>query len=317
MPNVAIIGAGLIGRAWSAIFARAGWDVAAWDPVASQQAAAPGLIAAQLAEMAKHGLADHPEAAAKRIRMASSLEDAVASADFVQENGPELPEAKTALFAALDKAARPGVVLASSTSAIVASQFTEKLAGRDRCLVGHPVNPPHLVPVVEICGSPWTSDAAKARAREVYASIGQVPITVKKEIDGFILNRLQAALLTEAFRLVQEGYVSPQDLDHTVADGLGLRWSFMGPFATIELNAPEGIADYCRRYGPFFKRTLDKQPTKAVWDDANVAKVTDAWGGTPTKDHVSRKSAWRDARLAQLAAHKRKAIKSDGGTSKK
>lgn len=305
MPNVAIIGAGLIGRAWSAIFARAGWNVAVWDPVESQRTAAPGLIAAQLDDMAKNGLADDPKTAAARVRVASSLPDAVSTADFVQENGPELPEVKRALFAELDKAAKPGVILASSTSAIVASQFTETLAGRDRCLVGHPVNPPHLVPVVEICGSAWTSDAAKARAREVYAGIGQVPVTVNKEIDGFILNRLQAALLSEAFRLVSEGYVSPQDLDHTVADGLGLRWSFMGPFETIELNAPEGIADYCRRYAPFFRRTIDSQPGKAVWDDANTAKVAAAFGPTPTAERVALKSRWRDRRLARLAVHKK------------
>ncbi len=305
MPNVAIIGAGLIGRAWSAIFARAGWSVAVWDPIESQRTAAPGLIAAQLDDMASNGLADDPKAAAARVRVATSLADAVATADFVQENGPELPDVKRALFAELDAAAKPGVVLASSTSAIVASQFTENLAGRDRCLVGHPVNPPHLVPVVEICGSPWTSDAAKARAREVYAGIGQVPVTVNKEIDGFILNRLQAALLSEAFRLVGEGYVSPQDLDHTVADGLGLRWSFMGPFETIELNAPEGIADYCRRYAPFFRRTIDSQPTQAVWDDANTAKVAAAFGPTPTAERVATKSRWRDRRLARLAVHKK------------
>ena len=305
MPNVAIIGAGLIGRAWAAIFARAGWSVSLWDAVDSQRAAAVGLIGAQLQDMAANGLADDPVAAAKRLRVATSLADTVKDADFVQENGPEMLDAKRALFADLDAATKPGVVLASSTSAIVASQFTEALAGRDRCLVGHPVNPPHLVPVVEICGSPWTSDAAKVRAREVYAGIGQVPITVKKEIDGFILNRLQAALLSEAFRLVQEGYVTPQDLDHTVADGLGLRWSFMGPFQTIELNAPEGIADYCRRYGPFFRRTIDSQPTHAVWDDANVQKVAAAFGPTPTAATVADKSKWRDRRLATLAVHKR------------
>ena len=305
MPNVAIIGAGLIGRAWASIFARAGWDVAVWDPVEAQQAAALALIDAQLKDMAGTDMAFDIAAAHARVRMAVSLEDAVRAAEFVQECGPELPDVKRAVFAALDAAAPPDAVLASSTSAIVASQFTEHLKGRARCLVGHPVNPPHLVPVVEICGAPWTSDAAKARAREVYAGIGQVPVTVQKEIDGFILNRLQAALLSEAFRLVQEGYVTPQDLDHTVADGLGLRWSFMGPFETIELNAPEGIADYCRRYAPFFRRTVASQPTAAVWDDANTQRVAAAWGPPPSAATVAAKSAWRDGRLAALAAHRR------------
>ena len=305
MPHAAIIGAGLIGRAWASIFARAGWNVAVWDPDENQRAAALPLIGVQLAGLAETGLADDAPAAHARVRIALTLEDAVKTADFVQECGPELPEVKRDLFARLDAAARPDVVLASSTSAIVASQFTETLPGRARCLVGHPVNPPHLVPVVEICGAPWTADAAINHAREVYRGIGQVPVLVRKEIDGFILNRLQAALLTEAFRLVQEGYVSPEDLDHTVADGLGLRWAFMGPFETIELNAPEGIADYCKRYGPFFKRTLTNPPTAAVWDDANVKRVADTWGPAPTAAAVSAKSQWRDGRLARLVAHKR------------
>ena len=152
------------------------------------------------------------------------------------------------MFAALDALAPAAAVLASSTSAIPASQFTEALAGRARCLVAHPVNPPHLVPVVELCGAPWTAAATIERARAVMTEVGQVPIVVRRELDGFILNRLQGALLSEAMRLVGEGYVSPEDLDKTVAHGLGLRWSFMGPFATIELNAPGGVADYCARY---------------------------------------------------------------------
>ena len=313
MPNVTIIGAGLIGRAWSAIFARADWEVSVWDPVDSQCTAATDLIGAQLDQMALHGLCDNAATAKARVRVVPSLETAVETADFVQECGPELLDAKKDLFERLDKCTRPGVVIASSTSAIVPSLFTSELAGRDRCLVGHPVNPPHLVPVVEICGAPWTSDQAKARAGEVYAGIGQVPIEVKKEIDGFILNRLQAALLTEAFRLVQEGYVTPKDLDHTVANGLGLRWSFMGPLETIELNAPEGIADYCRRYSPFFRRTVETPPTATVWSDANIQAVADAWGPPPSAATVSNKSRWRDRRLAALAAHKRLQSKSDAG----
>jgi L-gulonate 3-dehydrogenase len=208
-------------------------------------------------------------------------------------------------FARLDAAAPADAVLASSTSAIMPSKFTEPLAGRARCLVAHPVNPPHLVPVVEVCGAPWTAPETKRRAFEVLRSVGQVPIDVKREIDGFILNRLQVALLTEAFRLVQEGYVSPEDLDHTVADGLGLRWSFMGPFETIELNAPGGIPDYCRRYVDWFRRYLADQPSPAVWDDANWAKAVEAWGRSPTPEAIARKSEWRDARLAALAEHKR------------
>ena len=179
------------------------------------------------------------------------------------------------------------------------------MKGRARCLVGHPVNPPHLVPVVELCPSPWTAPATVTRARAMYESAGQVPVTVNREIDSFILNRLQGALLGEAFRLVGEGYCSPQDLDKTVKDGLGLRWSFMGPFETIELNAPGGIEDYVRRFRPGIKRIIANTATPEVFDDANLAKVMAAWGGTPPVEKRAEKSRWRDARLAALAAHKK------------
>ena len=127
----------------------------------------------------------------------------------------------------------------------------------------------------------------------------------KREIDGFVLNRLQVALLTEAFRLVQDGVVSPQDLDHTIADGLGLRWAFMGPFETIELNAPEGIADYCRRYTGWFRRYMQDLPGPQVWDDAAWQKAADAFGRAPTAGDVAAKSDWRNRRLAALLAHKK------------
>lgn len=305
MPTIAIVGAGLIGRAWANVFARGGWEVRLWDPVAEVRATAEGLVAASLDDLARHGLVTDPDAASRRVSTAPSLEVAVAGADHVQENGPERLDAKQQIFERLDAIAKPEAILASSTSAIVASKFTEGLKGRDRCLVAHPVNPPHVVPIVELCGSPWTSEATKRRAREVYAGVGQVPIEVRKEIDGFILNRLQIALLTEAFRLVQEGYVTPQDLDHTIADGLGLRWAFMGPFETIELNAPAGIADYCRRYTDWFRRYMKDLPAPAVWDDAQWQEVADAWGPPANPDHVARKSRWRNERLAALAAHKK------------
>lgn len=306
MPRIAIIGAGLIGQSWANVFARSGHDVVAWDPVEAVRDSFVAKVAAGLSDLARHGLVEDPEAATRRLTVAASLAEAVVGVDIVQESGPETLEAKTALFAELDKAAAPSTILASSTSAIVASLFTESLKGRARCLVAHPVNPPHLVPVVELCGAPWTSPETIAKARAIYAAAGQVPITVTKEIDGFILNRLQIALLTEAFRLVGEGYVSPKDLDHVIADGLGLRWSFMGPFETIELNAPEGIADYCRRYTPWFRRYMKTLPEPSVWDDAAWQKVADAWGPPPSVRSVVRKSQWRNERLAALAAHKRK-----------
>ena len=304
--NVAIVGVGLIGRAWAAIFARAGWNVRLTDPHAPTLEAAPKLILDELRALHRHGLADDPEGAMTRISVSSSLADAVKDVGFVQENGPEKIDDKISLFAELDRLTAPDTILASSTSAIVASRFTEELKGRARCLVGHPVNPPHLVPLVELCGAPWTSPDVVARSREIYRAIGQVPVTVNKEINGFVLNRLQGALLAEAFRLVGEGYMSAEDVDHTVKDGLGLRWSFLGPFETIELNAPGGIPDYCARYTGFYKELAAAAVGPEVYQSPNVDSVIAAWPHQPTSDRISKLTSRRNERLAALVAHKAK-----------
>ncbi|MGL4637166.1 MAG: 3-hydroxyacyl-CoA dehydrogenase [Beijerinckiaceae bacterium] len=302
---MAVVGAGLIGRAWAAIFARAGWQVRLYDPVAGQAARCHALCADALAQLARHGLASDPAAALARIRVASTLADGLDGVSFVQENGPEKLDLKIDIYGELDRLAPADAILASSTSAIVASKFTEALAGRHRCLVAHPVNPPHLVPVVELCGAPWTAPDVISRARAIYEEIGQVPIIVKKEVEGFILNRLQGALLTESMRLVGEGYVSPQDLDHVVKNGLGLRWSFLGPFETIELNAPGGIPDYIARYSAFYQRLADDPAPSSAWQGEGAKRVAEEWGRTPDAAEVQERSRQRDERLAALQAHKK------------
>jgi L-gulonate 3-dehydrogenase len=299
--TVAIVGSGLIGRAWAMIFARAGWTVRLYDPAAGVAAAAVGQCATGLQDLAAEGLCDDPASAATRISAASSLADALAGADLVQENGPEDLATKQVLFAELDRLASPETILASSSSAIRVSLFTEALPGRARCLIAHPVNPPHLIPVVELSGAPWTAPEIIDHAHAIYTAIGQVPIVVLKEVEGFILNRLQGALLAEAFRLVSEGYVTPQDLDKTIKDGLGLRWSFMGPFETIELNAPGGIPDYCARYTGFYKRLAAEAPGPSVYENRATSAILQQW--QPAGDLPGR-MRWRNRRLAALRAHK-------------
>ena len=240
----------MIGRAWAIVFARAGHPVALHDadPGALQRSLA--ALDQSLADLRAAGLlAESPVAVRRRIAPAPSLAAALDGAVYVQENIGENLDAKRALFAALDRLAAPDAILASSTSTITASLWSEGLAGRARCIVAHPVNPPHLVPLVELSPAPWTAPEVVARTKALHESVGQVPIVVNREIQGFILNRLQGALLAEAFRLHADGYASAEDIDKTVRDGLGLRWSFMGPFETIDLNAPGGVADYCARYG--------------------------------------------------------------------
>lgn len=315
MPRAAIVGSGLIGRAWALVFARAGWRVSMSDPSAEVRVGLQDSLRQDCDILLRHRLIGDPDAVLGQITVAGSLAEAVAEADFVQENGPEDAAVKQAIFAELDSAARPDAILASSTSAIVASRFTEGLEGRARCLVGHPVNPPHLVPLVEVCGAPWSSPETIESAWKVYRDIGQVPVMIKRETDGFVLNRLQGALLAEAFRLVQEGVVSPEDLDKTVKDGLGLRWSFMGPFETIELNAPEGIADYCARYGGFYQRLLADPPGAEVFDSEPVDQVVATWPHAPEPARLTELTTWRNERLAALLAHKSKTQKDLEGTS--
>lgn len=312
MPTIGLIGVGLIGRAWANVFSRAGWDVKAWDANPDATAAAPKLVADSLHDLARHGLVKDAVAAAKRVTAVATLEAAVAGVDFVQESGPETIDAKLAIWQRLDAATAPETILVSSSSAIVASRFTEHLKGRARCLIAHPVNPPHVVPIVELSPAPWTSPDVVRRARAIYESVGQVPMELKKEIDGFILNRMQAVLLSEAFRLVGEGYCTAEDLDKTIAHGLGLRWSFMGPFETIEMNAPGGIPDYCARFSKTMAGLASQPYSGDQFEPENVARVMASWGKTPSAEAVAQKSRWRDDRLAALVAHKQaqKAYKS-------
>ena len=305
MATVGLVGAGMIGRAWAIVFARAGHDVRLWDGTPGVAEIARDVIAARVAELAEAGLSEGPEVVLPRVGIAASLEEAVTGADYVQENLPEERETKREVFAELDRLAPAEAILASSTSAIPASAFTEDLPGRHRCLVAHPANPPYLIPMVEVCPAPWTSPEVVHRARAFLTDAGQVPIYVRKEIPGFILNRLQGALLNEALRLLSQGYVSAGDLDKTVAHGLGLRWSFIGPLETIDLNAPGGVADYAARYGPFYERLAADPLPADLWSGTVVWALNGrARDQMSLEDHPARQ-AWRDRRLMALAAHKK------------
>lgn len=303
--KTAILGSGLIGRAWAMVFARGEHEVALWDKDDAQVEKALEHIARTLPEMAEAGLIADPEAVRLRIRGATSLAGALDGVGFIQESIVERPEPKQALFTEVERFAPADAIISSSTSAIMPSIIFGALESRQRCLVSHPLNPPHLAPIVELCGANFTAPDVIARSHAFMASCGMVPIMVKREIEGFILNRLQLAVLNEAFRLIAEDYVTAEDLDKTIKDGLALRWSFMGPIETIDLNAPNGVADYLERYGPTIRRVGDSQSAAKPWPTDIGDKLEVERRAAVPREKLEEASAWRDRRMMALAAHKR------------
>jgi 3-hydroxyacyl-CoA dehydrogenase len=307
MERVALVGGGLIGQAWAIVFGRAGHEVVLFDaePAALEQARRN--IAARLEDLAGLGLVEDAAAALGRVRYAATLGEALASADHVQESTPERVEVKRALFAELDRLAAPDAVLASSTSGIPASAFTEGLSGRQRCLVAHPINPPFVTPLVELCPAPWTDPAVVERTHALMSRAGQAPIRLRREVQGFVANRMQGALIGAALRMVKDGVASAEDIDIASRDGIGLRWSFLGPFETIDLNAPGGIADYLRRYGPLYQAIEGEQAAALDWGDAALlAQLEQERRARLPAEALPERSIWRDRRLMALAAHRRK-----------
>lgn len=312
--KTAIIGSGFIGRAWAITFARAGHEVALWDADPAALPRALEFIGQVLPDLEANDLLGgaKPAEVQERMRVVPDLAEVLAGVDHVQENAPEKVELKRTLFAELDRHAPAGAVLASSTSAILPSAFVEHLPGRSRCLVCHPINPPYLIPAVEVCPSPWTSAETVAKAADFMRGCGQAPLVMKREIDGFIMNRMQGALLEEAFRLVADGIAGVEDIDTGLRDGLALRWSFMGPFETIDLNAPAGVRDYAERYQGIYSGIFPSTQRRVDWSGPVMDQIEqDRSALLPREDLVARQM-WRDRRLMALLAHKRQAAKDIG-----
>ncbi|NKB44040.1 MAG: 3-hydroxyacyl-CoA dehydrogenase [Alphaproteobacteria bacterium] len=309
---VAVVGAGLVGAGWSIVFARAGYPVRIYDGDAGIRSNVMAGIRTNLEDLQSFELIESADSVLGRITVCDTLEDAVDGVSYVQESVFETIPVKTEITAALDAACALDVVIGSSSSGIPASAFTENLQGRQRCLIAHPVNPPYLVPLVELVPAPWTDPAAVQSVHDLMTAVGQSPIHVAREVDGFVLNRLQGALLNEAWALFEEGYASAEDIDKTVSEGLGLRWSFMGPFETIDLNAPGGVADYAARLAPLYHTVAQSRTAPKPWGDDLIGNVeAERRTDLPEQDLASRRE-WRDRRLMALAAHKNKASKAIG-----
>lgn len=301
---VAIVGAGLVGSGWALVFARAGYAVNVFDPSPEVRSGVLPWARQSLDELGRAGLVAAPEEILARITVQSSLKDALAGAFYVQESVYETVAAKTEASLAIDAVMAADAVVGSSSSGIPASRFTEACVNRARFLIAHPVNPPHLVPVVELVPAPWTAPEAVELVADLMAAVHQVPVRLTREIDGFVLNRLQGVLLNEAWALYEEGIASLADIDATIAHGLGLRWSFMGPFETIDLNAPGGIADYAARLRGLYAGMV-RVPPPGPWPDAVIAQATAERRAALPAEALADRRAWRDGVLGRLAAFKK------------
>ena len=269
-----VVGAGSIGSAWAIVFAAAGGRVRLFDVDPTHTASAMGLILDRLRELELAGLLlESAETVHARIEVALSIEHLVEDADYVQECAVENAETKRELFRCLDAAAAPRTVLASSTSTIPASRFADGLPGSGRCLVVHPGNPPYLLRVAEVVPAPFTSDEAVARTRQLLAASGMHPVVLNAETEGFVFNRLQGALLREAFCLVRDNVIAPVDLDLVVREGLGRRWSVLGPFATAELNTRGGLRRHAAVFGPVYSRIGVEHADANPWTPETVERV--------------------------------------------
>jgi L-gulonate 3-dehydrogenase len=305
MSRIAIVGCGLVGSGWAIVFARAGNEVALYDSKAGATTAALSVIAARLADLQAAGLIDDAAAIQGRISAASSMAEALQSAIYVQESVLEDVTVKSRVMSEIDAVIGPDTWVGSSSSGIAASHYTEHVACRSRCLVAHPVNPPYLAPIVELVPAPWTAPETVKGVRALMTQVGQSPVEMQREAEGFILNRLQAVLLMEAWRMIEDGFASVEDIDKTVSEGLGLRWAFMGPFETIDLNAPGGVADYAARLGPLYQRIAASRSEHRVWGPDLIAEVEAQRREILPAADLAQRSAWRDGRLMALARHKR------------
>ncbi len=307
--KIAVIGSGLIGRAWAISFSRAGYNVHMTDRDDSALDQSVDILKGSLGDLAENDLLDgqNVDDVFARVTPQRRVADALKEAIYVQENTAEVLDVKKQVYAELDSLADPETVIGSSTSGFMASLFTEDLEGRHRCLVAHPINPPYLVPAVELCPAPWTDQAAMDTAAAIMERAGHATIRMEKEIDGFIVNRMQIALLHEAFRLVDGGYASCADVDRAIRDGLSHRWSFIGPFETGDLNAPGGIRDYCTKFGELIERVGRSQTENADFRGPLLDELETQRRRELPADQLAERTAWRDRRLMALAVHKKQA----------
>ena len=299
--RVGLVGGGVIGAGWAARFLLNGHDVAIFDPDPEIGRKLDAVIGnARRAQIKLFPGLSPPEG---RLTIATSVGEAVAGADFVQESLPEREDLKQTMLAAIEQAARPEVVIASSTSGLLPTRLQSAMAHPERFVVGHPFNPVYLLPLVEVCGGEKTSDAAKQAAIQLYSAIGMRPLHVRKEIDGFIADRLLEALWREALWLVKDGIATTEEIDDAIRFGAGLRWSFMGTFLIYRMAGGEaGMRHFLAQFGPALKLPWTKLEAPELTDeliDLVSTQSDDQAGGASIRELEVRRD---DCLIAVLSA---------------
>ncbi len=297
--RVVILGAGPIGTSFAAVFSDAGASVTLCDPDANRLGQSPRAIEAQRAAIAIAGLS--AGGAPADVKCAPDSTGALEEADLVIECGPERLDAKQAIFAGLLAQAPSDTILTTASSAITISRILPNPADQDRCLVAHPVNPPSVLRLIELCPAPGTAEKTTDRASELFKAVGFSPVILSQEIEGFLLNRLQGAVLREAYRLVDEGVADADAIDTVMRMGLGPRWALSGPFETAELNTDGGIEGHAARMGPAYARIGRSRGETVDWHPdlvARVAREREALRGST----IEQRRAWRANAVARLVA---------------
>lgn len=305
-PAVAIIGGGTIGTGWAIVFAVGGHDVRVFDSDAGRLVDARTEVLDRLNELEEFGLLSGSSGdAADRVSFVEDIGSAIDGAGHVQECIAEDVHAKERLFFELDSLAPPDVILASSSSFLSASRFAANLPGRARTLVLHPANPPYLLRIVEIVPAPFTNPKVVDRTARLLEGLDMSCVRLGSEIEGFAYNRLQGALLREAYCLVRDGILSVGDIDRLVRDGLGLRWSVIGPFETSDLNTRGGIDAHALRMGPAYARMGRERGQHDPWTEDLVSRVSAARREALPLDRWRQRGNERDRALMALLRARR------------
>jgi carnitine 3-dehydrogenase len=303
--TVAVVGTGVIGGGWAAHFLRRGYDVVAWDPGPDARSRLDALLDTAWPALERLGLAEG--STRDRLHWADSLEEALARADFVQESSPEVLDRKVALLAEIDRLTDPAVVIASSTSGLLMTDMAVDCGHPGRLVVGHPFNPPYLIPLVEVVGGERTDPDAVTWAERFYTAAGKTSLTMEQEVPGFVGNRLQEALWREALHMVSSGQATVQQIDDSIAHGPGLRWAIMGPMLTFHLaGGPGGMAHMLDHFGPALLEPwtrLEAPELTPELRDRVVAGTTEAAGGLTVAELERRRDAFLVDLLLLLERH--------------